>query len=140
MKAAHANVRVTQEAIDDAHECLAWGHQWDKVTSGLERDSRRRHMGFRIMHRCMRCGSERERTVDLYGQPMYVTYTYSEAFKQAGRPDAREGQTRVQAQRESYITGYKRATREHQGGTVTTLRRKSRKPIKSQSSTTRKGA
>jgi hypothetical protein len=86
-------------------------------------------MGFRIVHRCMRCASERERTVDLYGTPMYVTYRYSPAFEQAGRPNAREGQTRVQAQREAYITGYKKAAAKGTRGTgagkatVTTLHR-----------------
>lgn len=95
-----------QEAIEDALQCLAFSHQWDRV-SPLQRERRARHMGYRIHWRCMRCASERIDTCNLYGQLLYRDYKYSKAFKAVNRPNPSEAYTRKELFRRSYIKALK---------------------------------
>ncbi len=95
-RASKANVEPTQEAMDDAIKCMAYGHQWDRV-SGLQREAGAGHTGYRITFRCMRCASERLWTCDINGVRYYTSYEYSTAFEQAARPDVDESYTRKES-------------------------------------------
>ena len=118
MKASRANVAVSQQALDDAQECIAWQHQWERV-GPIARAGRQTE--FHITHRCMRCGSERRLAVDVYGRPLGSgwRYDYSAAFRQVQRADVRDDQTWRQAQRAQWLREMRRVE-----GNVVQFRRK----------------
>lgn len=94
----------TPEAVSDAEECLAWGHQWDRI-SGLQREQNAAYRGYRIWWRCMRCATERYASMDVYGRALTagMTYLYSDAFKQAHRADKRDGMSWRAAQKQQWV-------------------------------------
>lgn len=119
-----AHVTVTVDALDDAAECLAWQHQWDRVgpivaSGGGSRGA----MEFRVSWRCMRCGSERHLPVDIYGRRTSggYDYDYSDAFMQAARADADDNYTRKEGQRALWLHGARKGLMA--GATVTPISR-----------------
>lgn len=94
--------KIDREKLQDALQCLAFSHQWDRV-SPLQRERRARHMGYRIHLVCMSCTSERVDTCNIYGQLLYREYKYSAAFKAVTRPDPSDEYTRKELFRRNYI-------------------------------------
>lgn len=120
MKANRANVAVTEQALADAAECIAWQHQWERVGPIAKTG---RQAEFHVTHRCMRCSSERTLAVDIYGRPLGHgwRYAYSAAFRQVQRAEVRGHQTWRQAQRAQWIKEQRRVE-----GNVVPFRRKTR--------------
>lgn len=60
--------RIPQRAVDEAMECLAWLHRWERVSTHMERDASSRSQAFRLYWRCDQCTSDKYTLHDLYGR------------------------------------------------------------------------
>lgn len=61
--------RIPLRSIDDALECLAFGHSWERTSPNLERGTGKSSSTvWRLYHRCVRCGSDKYTSHDFYGR------------------------------------------------------------------------
>lgn len=95
--------QLSEEALTDALACYSGmpGHVWDRVTS-IDKSSRTKY-GWRILYRCMSCGSEREDVVDIHGVLQHRKYKHSQAFTEIKRPEASATYTRREVMRARYV-------------------------------------